>query len=241
MAELDTFRIVTLPKPRDRTNPDTTTIAMAEKLRNLRLQSLHVAPDAFASTFEDESKCGLDMTLDRMTNPKAVQFVAIKKSPGTGPTFDNSNDIDKFLKDQWLGLIVLLGPVEDNPDEGAPKRDPFARMTAADREVAYLDSGGLESRASALHYHLNGMFVDLSARGGGLAKALVNAALQSAEAAASQANAAMRVTIIVYKHNVAARALYEKIGFKVVGERPSLTLDDGSIAVDMELSMAADP
>ena len=241
MAESFTFRIVTLPKPRDRAAPDATTIALAKKFRELRLRSLKAAPDAFASTYEEESERGIEQTLDRMTNAKATQFIAVKKPPTESPGFEGHNDVERILKNEWLGLIVLLGPVEDNPADGTPKRDPFAKMTAGNRENKFLNSGSVPSVPSVLHYHLNGMFVDPSTRGGGLGNALVDAALQWAEADVAKLNAGLRVTIIVYKHNVAARKLYEKAGFKVTEERPSLTRDDGSIAVDMELTMAADP
>lgn len=241
MAESTTFRIVTLPKAWNGAEPDAKSTALAEKFRELRLRALKMAPEAFASKYEDESKRGLEQTLDRLSNAKATHFIALKMPASRSPPFDGHDDIERILKGQWLGMIVLLGPQEDNDPDPYPKRDPFQRMTAATREEKFLSAQDQLDAPAALHFHLNSTFVDPDAQRGGLGMALIDAAMGRAELEAAKFNAGFRVTVAVYDHNVSARKLYEKAGFRVVNKRPSLTKGPEITAVDMELSLAAAP
>ena len=112
-------------------------------------------------------------------------------------------------------------------------------MTSAERAKHITEnSQPLTESPSSLHYHLNGMFVDPNAQRCGLGLGLVNAALERGQREASKLKAAMRVTIAVYKHNVAAMGLYEKAGFKVVDVRPSKSRPE-NVAVNMELTVPA--
>lgn len=240
MTERTTFSVVTLPTLRNGEEKDAEATALAEKFRELRLRSLQKAPDAFASKYEDEVQRGLDHTLSRLSNSKAVHFVARKQSESSNRPSNGVNDINTVLDGEWLGFIVLLGPQDDDShSDPYPKRDPFQRMTAAGREDKFLSSPDQLYAPSVLHFHLNGMFIDPSARGSGLGLALIQAALKRAEAEAAKFEAGTRVTICVYDHNVAARKLYEKAGFKIVEKRPSLTRGPEITTVDMELSLPA--
>lgn len=240
MAESPTFRIITLPSLQNGAESEAKSTALAEKFRELRLRSLKLAPDAFASKYEDESKRSLDHTLDRLSNPKATHFIAESKSASGSSSIERHDDIESILEGEWLGVIVLLGPQEDNHADPYPKRDPFHRMTAAAREEKLLSAPDQLDAPAALHFHLNAMFVDPVGRGRGLGLALINAAVSRAETEARKFKAGLRVTIAVYEHNVSACALYEKAGFHVVNKRPSLTRGSGVTAVDMELSIAAE-
>ena len=231
MTESTTYRIVTLPKHQD----EQTTLALASKFKELRLHALQTSPDAFGSNYETESQKSIEQSLERLRNPKAVHFIAKRRSPTDSPFFDGNNDVERILKSEWVGFIVLLGPQEGDGAGHPGGGDPFAKMTA----VGETSSNSLDS-SSELHYHLSGMFVDPSARRGGLGKALIDAALAKAEADAAKTNAALRFTIAVYAHNIGARKLYERAGFKTTSERPSQTYDD-RIAVEMEMYLAADP
>lgn len=198
MSKRTTFRIVTIPKLRKDTKPDSESNELAEKFRELRLRSLKVAPDSFASRFADESRHTLDHTLDRLSTPKAVHFVATKEPNARRLSFDGQTDVQRMLQADWLGLIVLLGP-QDTHNIDHSSGDPFQRMTAARREDVMLSGDNSES-ASSLHFHLNAMFVDPSARGGGLGLALIDAAVGRAEAEAAKLNASLKITITVYDH-----------------------------------------
>ena len=240
MTEPNTYQIVTLPKLRNGSETESRMNALAEKLRALRLRALQVAPEAFAAEYELEKQRRLDQTLERLNTPKAIHFIATSKSGLTPGSPGYSDDVDGIVSREWLGMIVLLGPQED--EEGVSERqDPFARMTA-DGTVIHSVAQSLHNPpgCNALHFHLNGMFVDLSARRGGLGKALIDAALRRAEAEACKASTGLRVTISVYDHNVAARKLYERSGFEVIKEEKSRT-KPGAMAVHLELSLAANP
>ena len=241
MTDTRIFQIVTLPKHRKGQETDLELIHLAEKFRDLRLKSLTAAADAFASSYEKESQYDLDLTLQRMANPKAIQFIAMRKSDSEGNSSYDSNDVDRILRSDWVGMIVLLGP-EEGSELSVPSAnlDPFPRMTAGQLtqpEIRLFDDPALPG---ALHFHINATFVDPSARGGGLGKALVDAALRRAEAEAAKTNASLRVTLSVFSHNVAARKLYESAGFKVLKEVQARSRPE-FVAVHMERTLAADP
>ena len=241
MTEQITFSVITLPIIRNGEEKNTNSIALAEKFRELRLRSLQKAPDAFARKYEDEIQCGLDHSLSRLSNAKAVHFVGLKRPDSSSSLMKDPQANEAMLNGEWLGLIVLLGPQDDSEHSDLyPNKDPFQRMTAADREDRLLSSQAQLVSSAALHYHLNGMFVDPIARGSGLGLALIRAALGRAKEQAATFNAGIRITICVYDHNKAAWKLYEKAGFKVVSnKRPSLTRGPEFTAVDMELKIAA--
>lgn len=238
MNETTTYQIITLPKPRDGPAPDAKLIALAEKYRKLRLRALQAAPEAFAATYEGESQRDLSQTIERLSDQKAVHFVAtsIARTPTSSPLEDSEAELDANSK--WLGMIVLLGP-QVGDGNLAVEQDPFRTMTAKG-EVLSSVHPSLHSPAgsTALHFHLNGVFVDPSARGGGLGKALMDAALQRAEAEARRERKGLRLTISVFDHNVAARKMYEKAGFEVISETVSRS-KPGSLAVHMQRSRAA--
>jgi len=69
---------------------------------------------------------------------------------------------------------------------------------------------------------LNGVFVDPPARGRGIGRALVGAALDSARAARTP------VGLYAREDRLEARRLYERLGFRAVGRRTWLDLGTGS-------------
>ena len=239
MIENHTYQIATLPKLRDEPENEVKLHEIAEKFRELRLKSLRTATDAFVTSYESEKAKGLDQTLERLANPKAVQFIALRKSDLEQDRSINTNDLDRILRREWVGMIVLLGPEEGNElSVPSANLDPYPRMTAASTAEARLFEAS--TTPGTLHFHLNGTFVDTSTRGGGLGTALVDAALRRAEAEAVITNASLRVTLSVFAHNVAARKTYEKAGFKVLKEVQSRSRPE-FVAVHMERSLAADP
>ena len=241
MAQTYTFQIVTLPKLRTGPENEDRSIRLAEKFRGLRLKSLKEAADAFASNYEKESKYGLDLTLQRMANAKAAHFIALRKLVSEDRSPGDGDDVDRIISSDWVGMVVLLGP-EEGSELSVPSAnlDPFPRMTAGQitqPEPALFEKSGLPN---SLHFHINATFVDPSARGGGLGQALIDAALRRADAEAAKINANLRVTLSVFTHNVAARKLYERAGFKVLKEVQARSRPE-FVAVHMERSVAADP
>ncbi|KAK3708869.1 hypothetical protein LTR37_011199 [Vermiconidia calcicola] len=239
MAERPTFRIVTIPKIRE---TDIKMTALAHKFQDFRLHCLREAPDSFASTYEVESQRGLEHSVQRLINPKAAQFVALRDPDPETASAARSEDLDRLLNCEWAGINVLLGPEEgsDLPAPSAhldrfPRGDPFQQMTTAKLSLNSSQDAGMPD---VLHFHINGMFVSPSTRGAGLGNALMDGVLRRAEEEAARTNSSLHITISVFAHNVAAMHLYDKAGFVVVEKSQSRSRPE-FMAVHMELNRAA--
>lgn len=231
MSAPDRFRVVVIPTLDSLSDLDATSKALAERFRELRLRSFKLAPDAFASKYEEELQQGLDATVTRLSNDKAIHFIAIDNE---GLENARCNDVQALENGGWVGMIVLLGPQEDDHAAGPMKGpDPFMRMTSADRNAKVLQASEHIRDTSALHFHLNGMFVDPTVQKAGLGSRLVHLAIDRAKAEAAKHNATCRITITAYDHNVAACRLYEKAGLKILEKWPSMTKGPDVTAVGM--------
>jgi ribosomal protein S18 acetylase RimI-like enzyme len=239
MANEETYEIVVLPRLRSEPEPEPNLLKLADKFYELRMKALSNSADAFASKYETESRDGVARSLVRLTNPKAVQFVAIKSNRAADNSSSNQDELEKILASDWVGLNVLLGP-EEGTELSVPSAniDPFQRMTA----IAAPQSDLIHRPAELgeLHFHINGMYVDPSARGAGLGRKLMDAVLERAKADAAAAKTKLRVSLSVFSHNVAAKKLYENSGFKILKEEKSRSRE-GFVAIHMEMVVPADP
>ncbi|MFG3363684.1 GNAT family N-acetyltransferase [Streptomyces sp. NPDC090032] len=125
-----------------------------------------------------------------------------------------------------------------------PPYDPFfsERFGPRDHLVAELD-GRLAGyvriaypTALAANTHvrqIQGLAVAADARGAGIGRALVRAALEHARKAGAR-----RMTLRVLGHNAPARALYESEGFTVEGVLPEEFLLDGTYVDDVLMGQA---
>ncbi|KAI5459098.1 hypothetical protein BGZ63DRAFT_415756 [Mariannaea sp. PMI_226] len=82
---------------------------LAEKYKQLRLAALQQSPDAFSSTYEDESKYSDEIWLQRVFNSTKKTFVCVDRSDGS-----------------WVAQVSILGPLKREafllPDEaGQPE------------------------------------------------------------------------------------------------------------------------
>ena len=235
MATSPTYKIVVLPNLRHEPEPEPNLLRLAEKFFELRMKALQKSADAFASKYETEVKDGPARSLSRLTNAKAVHFVAMKTPGGINADTD-VNSIESILASDWVGFNVLLGP-EEGSELSVPSAnlDPFPRMTA----TGTTQSGIHElvhrpAEHDELHFHINGMYVDASARGAGLGRKLMDAALDRAKLEATNVKVRSRVSLSVYSHNVAAMKLYEASGFKVLKTEKSRSRPE-YVAIHMEL------
>ncbi|WP_221351870.1 GNAT family N-acetyltransferase [Streptomyces beigongshangae] len=123
------------------------------------------------------------------------------------------------------------------PDQ--PPYDPFFndRFRPRDHLVAELDGrvvgyvrlGFPTPLASNAHVRqIQGLAVADGARGSGVGRALVRAAVEEA-----RRQGARRITLRVLGHNAPARALYESEGFVVEGVQPEEFLLDGAYVDDV--------
>lgn len=207
-------------------------VLLANRYRDYRLHALKTAPEAFAAAYETEVQRGIDHWLCRLDTPKASHIIAAKSEPRS------------YIGCLWEGMIVLLGPEDGHSTaQVSAKSDPFNKMTA---QVGGTVAKQPAEPANALHFHLNGVFVDLPARGTGLGKRLVEAALNVGLRSCEQSGAStFHCTVLVDSENAAANRLYEKVGFKAVGsesytQQPRALVDGemekrDRIAIQMEL------
>lgn len=99
--------------------------------------------------------------------------------------------------------------------------------------VWLVETHGLPSHAHVRT--INGLAVDEDARGAGVGRALLEAALDRA-----RHQGALRVTLRVLGHNAPARRLYESAGFTVEGVLPGELLLDGEFVDDVLMGRRLD-
>ncbi|KAL9089600.1 MAG: hypothetical protein Q9165_005632 [Trypethelium subeluteriae] len=229
MADNKSYVISTLPK--DTTGQRDFEILVA-RARDFRFQSLQLAPESFGATYEAEVQKTPEHWTSRIVNPNATTFVAYRCDQYK--IQDSSIDPSKAYSDaEWLGWTVLLGP-NYGPAEFSLHTSPWS-VIHQDPEHGRDKDKGQESRILP-RWLINGMFVMPEARGLGLGRALMNAALgRAAEKSRESGAETLKCTIIVDKENDPARTLYLRSGFEVVKEemfrpeigkeRPALTME----------------
>ena len=219
-----TTNIVKLPKVPESDHSSSDALRLAERWRSFRLHALITAPEAFAASYEMESQQGIEKMVERMSNPKATHFVAVSIA---NPEHDTGSTSEKVvaIDTPWVGTIVLLGPLtEESSTRITAKKDPWTKVAASDHvagiEASTIQVGeGGQKTFDSMHFHLNGMFVDTQARGQGLGLALIQAALAEATQLSQAGDCeSLKATILVDAYNTAARRLYQKAGFGIVGE-----------------------
>ncbi len=105
-------------------------------------------------------------------------------------------------------------------------RSPFSRYTVAESEGAVAGYIGLKHTADELH--IVNTAVRPESRRGGLARRLLRAAL-------TEHPDALKVHLEVRPSNTPARALYESMGFSVVGRRPGYYGDEDALLMSLSL------
>ena len=240
MPTKSTFCVVQLPKPPLRAPENARWMHLAHRIRSLRLRSLQIAPEAFASTYEAESQWGLEHTFDRIANPKARHFIALETGDLDSEPASLECDLSAICERNWIGAIVLIGPVEGAVTAQADPVKTLANNGA--NGTAGPSSSDQKWEASPVEYVLNGVFVEPSARGRGVGKALVDTALGAAKHAENIDHTGASVTVLVNFENEEARKLYEKFGFVVVGEErysqePRVLLGEDQVTEKVALKM----
>ncbi|OQO12143.1 hypothetical protein B0A48_02783 [Cryoendolithus antarcticus] len=243
---LTAFRLVTIPILSDLEVREAPGTRLAEKSRDFRLLALKISSNAFASTYEEESKRSIEQTYERLTNSKAVQFVALKRGDEAIEQGASVVGLDELVRNEWEGFIVLLGPQAGSDGGVSASVNPFHLMTKTSAgDDAEDKSGGSHQDQTALHFHLNGMFVRPAARGSGLGRMLIEAAIERAVATAQGSDTKeIVVTIIVDEWNTKARSLYERCAFVGVARdtyrQQGQELAELRVALRMELRRTLD-
>ena len=197
---------------------DTAFLLLMAKYREFRLQSLKLAPDAYASTYEQEIEFESEVWRQRLTNPKAQHIVILRDTCRAKPSTELEAKGQSKVKEnlilscEWVGLVVVVERATESSQLGGKSPSEFNHaMAAYDREV--------RAQQQNWTYQLNGLFVCHSVRRLGLGQALVKSGIQCARMMAKQRSLThASITILLDTWNEAARNLYGKHGFVKVGE-----------------------
>lgn len=174
------------------------------RLRDFRLESLLLAPEAFASSYERETQFTEDVWRQRLGNPRTQHIIAVM---GKATDADIDRGSLSLASKTWAGVIVVHH--RSSMEDVGPARSPWETTSCQ-------TSASASTRTS---YHLNGFFVHPSARRIGLGQRLIQMALQHVRSAAAvEGLQYAKVSVIVDSSNEAASAVYEKCGFITIKE-----------------------
>jgi ribosomal protein S18 acetylase RimI-like enzyme len=210
------YSIEFLPKQWDDSEKLKRTAAL---FSDLRLRSLQLSPEAFASTYDQEVKTTIETSLQRLQNRNAQQIIA------TAPGQPREGSQGEVIS-EWKGMIVVLekeatdvmdadvSPWATNQKKMVPKEH---QVQTASSEMAPMSCSGDSS--TPIFYTINGVFVDPSLRRSGLGKVLVREAISYVKKKLLEKElSAVRVDVSVFSENAAAIGLYSSCGFNIVGE-----------------------
>jgi large subunit ribosomal protein L10Ae len=184
-------------------------LQLRDKLKMLRLKSLQENPEAFSSTYAEEVKFSNEVWEKRMTNPLAVHLIAVGGSSKTESDIP-IEEMSALLSGEWLGVLVLIGPKEDETVNLRPSRSPGETPSS----MATLSTTTDREHASVPVYELNGVFVVTEARGLGLGKKLVDTVTElGISSAKSLGFREVRLRVRVDTGNRPARMLYRSGGY----------------------------
>lgn len=208
--------------PRSPTSPSTLE-KLCTRFRTARLRALRDDPNAFFSSYEKEIQFEPREWVNRLQSPEARMFVAIcpaasETETETETSESLSEDAEKLAENEWLGMIVLIGPRALSPADSLTPWKPFTTgqkddpasttRTFADQDITYFAAS---------------MFVLHEMRRRGLGRKLIEMSIDSVRHEA----ASLRVTkstigLALEAENKAAMELYQKCGFELLPHDPSL-------------------
>ena len=186
--------------------------ALISKARRFRLDTLQISPGSFASRYDEEILAPIEHTRKRLSHSLATQYVAV------APQHSDSNA--SLSETEWMGTLVVYGPKSETPTDRA--QFSFQPLDKPEEKEVSLDSHSnddvrVSAQGQGLYYHLFGLFVSPQARGQGLGRALIKAAMEDARANGVLNGALeVRVTIALTTDNIDAMRLYQQCGFVVI-------------------------
>ena len=175
------FEIIQIPKD------DESICRYVDQVKAFRLLSLQTSPESFLSTYARESAFTADIWYERLSNPKAITFLAVQSG-------------------RIISTIAVIGPLPHGPDELSPLGNPWVTM----------DGDATVKIPTTSHWRINGMFTLPEARGLGSAKALIEAAKKFGATQAKASGNDLVLSIAVDEDNVPAKSLYQRCGFVVI-------------------------
>ena len=196
---------------------------IASKYRQFRLQSLQLAPEAFASTYEQEILFGQEVWLQRLENGNAKHIMAVQQNG------DNIHAPRVEAENEWVGMIVIIE--KEDSETVSASTSPWSYNLSQKKDDR---SDGEDGSCHNYHYLVNGLFVHPSSRRTGLGTKLIQEALAYVKILAVQRGLQSGlVSILVDTWNKAAIALYSSCGFQVIEESEYTVGDSARKALTM--------
>ena len=200
-------------------------MSLVERYRHFRLFSLSSAPDAFASTYEQEVEYPTSIWVQRLRNQDAVQYVATRFS-------STKTDISTLKQAEWVGMVVLVRKQEntskteyDLSSKISPENDSSRSRPAGNDDPDTLEGS----------FYINGLFTDPSARSKGLGGQLLKKCFDVIEAEVQvQVCRQAKVATLLDSWNSKAKKLYEANGFQVTGTSEYMVGDSKREALSIE-------
>jgi len=165
---------------------------LAGKFATLRLQALTVSPPgAFSSSFELESAFPASLWISRLKRRNVHTFIAVAYPPTFTPEQQTIDAGD------FIGSATLLGPI------------PKARY-----ELPLSNGPEIGEDDKETKWHMTAVFNSPAHRGKGVAKKLINFAV---DFATKEGGRRSRMRIIIHPSNTVVKNLYSSLGFMDAG------------------------
>jgi GNAT superfamily N-acetyltransferase len=166
---------------------------LAGKFASLRLSALTVSAPAFSSTFEIESAFTASDWIVRVQRPSVNYLIAVAYASNT------SLEQQTIDRGDWIGSATLIGPIT---------KEAYELRESGGPEIGEDD---VETR-----WQMTAVFNAPQHRGKGIAKMLINEAL---EFAAKESNGReSRTRIMIHPKNIVVKKLYEGLDFVGAGK-----------------------
>jgi GNAT superfamily N-acetyltransferase len=166
---------------------------LAGKFASLRLSALTISAPAFSSTFEVESAFTASDWIARLQRCSVHYLIAVAYAT------DTRSEQQTIDTGDWIGSATLIGPITKEayelPESGGPE----------------VGGDDVETR-----WQMTAVFNNPLHRGKGIAKMLINGALEFA-AKESGKDRESRTRIMIHPRNIVVKRLYEGLGFVDAG------------------------
>lgn len=209
-------KIITVPKPL----PHESLPILVTRYKVLRLTGLQSDPGSFTSTYDREVQFSHETWTARLLNPLSRVFVAVfpditdpdPQHTGFHDSSQEWDDVKRLVDIPWLGQLTLLGPVVARSRGRRASRATWELFEDIDFGKAAEEAKSIPP-GSRVVYTLVGVYVLPEGRGAGNGRRLVEAAITAVYGETTAKGVNATVVVLVTKHNLSAKRLYERVGF----------------------------
>ncbi|KAI1826465.1 acyl-CoA N-acyltransferase [Xylaria intraflava] len=207
------FKVVAIPADEDGCR------FYLEQYKPLRLASLQRDAGAFKSTYARESGFDDEAWLNRIRNPLATTFVAIRAD-----------------SEQVVASASLMGPFP-NADANSTG-NPHQVVPGTTDATKDQDRDDDDTRASGepLRFEMAAVYTHPEVRRQGLATSLIEAATEEARSQARRTGRPLVLAVVVYVSNDAAISVYERCGFVRNTDGPGLGSNNSELEMYFQAS-----